>query len=255
VKVLVTSTHPEYVSVQMLDALEDFLRRGGSLLYLGGNGFYWVTSCSRDTPHRIEVRRSHAGIRTWESPPGEDYHSTTGEPGGLWRYRGRAPNRLVGVGMAAQGWDSKAPGYQRAPEGSGPLVDELLAGVAAETIGDYGYAMNGAAGDEIDRMDTALGTPPQAQRILTSTGHSRYYKLAVEDVPTVIDGLDGTRSEMVRADVCAYPTGFGGHIFSVGSITWAASMAWADYDNDIARVSRNALRVARRSDPFPDEVS
>ena len=49
----------------------------------------------------IEVRRGWSGTRPWESEPGEAHHSTTGEPGGMWRHRGRAPQRLLGPGWGS----------------------------------------------------------------------------------------------------------------------------------------------------------
>ena len=49
----------------MLDALEGWLDDGGRLMYLGGNGFYWVTSLIPTEPHVLEVRRGHAGTRVW----------------------------------------------------------------------------------------------------------------------------------------------------------------------------------------------
>ena len=70
-------------------------------MYMGGNGFYWITSLD-STGRFIEVRREH-GTEHWQGAPGETYHATTGEFGGLWRFRGRAPQRLVGVGFTAQG--------------------------------------------------------------------------------------------------------------------------------------------------------
>src|SRR5258705_230452 len=56
-RVLITGTHPEYWTHAMLDALHGWLERGGRLMYLGGNGFYWVTSIDPDRPHVAEVRR------------------------------------------------------------------------------------------------------------------------------------------------------------------------------------------------------
>lgn len=241
-KVLVTGTHPEYCSREMLDAFQTFVDRGGSIMYLGGNGFYWVTTCAPETPHRTEVRRGHAGIRTWESAPGEVHHATTGEFGGLWRYRGRFPNKLFGVGTTAQGFDEKAPGYKRAPEAVGPLADLLLGDLSAHAhFGDFGYAMGGAAGDELDRMDPDLGTPATALRLLTSTGHSASYMLAVEDVDMIVAGLDGTTDERVRSDVCILPMASGGYVFSVGSIAWACAMAWNQYDNEVAELTARVL--------------
>lgn len=38
--VVITGSHPEYPSMESLDAYEGHLRRGGSLMYTGGNGFY-----------------------------------------------------------------------------------------------------------------------------------------------------------------------------------------------------------------------
>lgn len=38
-KVLITGSHPEYWSGRMLTAVEQFLSRGGKVMYLGGNGF------------------------------------------------------------------------------------------------------------------------------------------------------------------------------------------------------------------------
>ncbi|HTN98693.1 MAG TPA: N,N-dimethylformamidase beta subunit family domain-containing protein, partial [Nordella sp.] len=63
--VVLTGTHPEYHSLQMLDALQGFVDRGGRLMYLGGNGFYWRISFSDKHPGVIECRRSEAGIRPW----------------------------------------------------------------------------------------------------------------------------------------------------------------------------------------------
>ena len=108
-RVLLTGSHPEYWTQEMLDALEGWLARGGRLMYLGGNGFYWVTSIFRSKPHVLEVRRGHAGTGVWRSEPGEVHHASTGEPGGLWRFRGRAPQRVAGVGFTAQGFDESLP--------------------------------------------------------------------------------------------------------------------------------------------------
>jgi hypothetical protein len=49
------------------------------------------------------VRRGVSGTRCWESRPGEVFHSTTAEQGGLWRHRRHAPQWYVGVGFTSQG--------------------------------------------------------------------------------------------------------------------------------------------------------
>ncbi len=248
-RVLITGSHPEYVSSAILDALDSFVAEGGRIMYLGANGFYWVTSRDSDRPHILECRRGHAGTRTWESQPGETHHSTSGEPGGLWRHRGRAPNNLFGVGMASQGWDLKAPGYRRTPESFQQEVSWIFEGIPDEgIIGDAGLVMDGASGDELDRYDTDLGSPPDAVVVATSLPHSRYYKPVIEDVPMLVDGLDGDQNEEVRSDVvyCSRPAG--GAVFSVGSIAWAGAMAFNDFDNDVARMTRNVLERFIASD-------
>jgi N,N-dimethylformamidase len=50
-KVVLTGPHPEYYSDKMLDGIEQYLQEGGRLMYLGGNGFYWVTEMDPGQRH------------------------------------------------------------------------------------------------------------------------------------------------------------------------------------------------------------
>ncbi len=254
-RVILTGCHPEYWTAAMLDALEAWLDAGGRLMYLGGNGFYWVTSIDPEKPHVVEVRRGVCGIRTWESQAGEHHHTSTGELGGLWRNRGRSPNALVGVGFAAQGFDDAAPGYHRLPDAEDPRAAFAFAGLDPEApIGDRGLSMGGAASDEIDRHDVRYGSPPEALVLATSQGgHSDYVLLVCEDVPVTHLRLGGTTCDDVRADIVLMPTARGGGVFSVGSIGWSAAMAVASYDNAAARMTTNVLR--RFLDPAPLDLT
>jgi N,N-dimethylformamidase len=238
--IVLTGSHPEYVSGRMLDALDAHLDSGGSLMYLGGNGFYWVTSQDRERPHLIEVRRGPVGTRPSEGAPGEGFHSTTGEPGGMWRQRGRWPNELTGIGMTAQGWDSKAPGYRRNPD----LPEDcafIFDGVEEEVIGTFGLIMDGSSGDEIDRFDVGRGSPTETVVLATSTGHSDFYLLAGEDVMASRAGLGGTQSPEVRSDMTWLEKSGGGAVFSVGSICFLGSLSHDGYRNNISTVVANAL--------------
>ena len=47
-KALVFSTHPEYLSPRIRDVVEEYLNHGGSLLYLGANGFYDAVDIADD---------------------------------------------------------------------------------------------------------------------------------------------------------------------------------------------------------------
>jgi N,N-dimethylformamidase beta subunit-like protein/concanavalin A-like lectin/glucanase superfamily protein len=242
-RVVLTGSHPEYITSAMHQAYRDYLDSGGRLMYLGGNGFYWVTSIDPTRPHVIELRRGTTGTRAWESLPGEQYHSTTGELGGLWRLRGQAPQRLVGIGFAAQGWGGAA-GYSRLADSYDPRAAFIVDGVGDdEVIGDFGFVLDGAAGDEIDRFDLQLGSPPHALRLATSAGkHSDYYQVTAEDVIIMVPGQGGTESPNVRADMVYFETPHGGAVFSVGSINWLGSLGWNGYQNNVARITENVLR-------------
>ena len=159
-RVLITCSHPEYWTEPMQVALEQYLARGGRLIYLGGNGFYWVTAVDPHRPHIIEVRRGYSSSRTWNGHPAESHLASTGEAGGIWRFRGRSPNAITGVGFSAQGWSVKAPPFERLPDSDDPRAAFIFEGVPDRIIGDFGLVMDGAAGDEIDRCDEALGSPP-----------------------------------------------------------------------------------------------
>jgi len=250
--VVLTGTHPEYTSARMLDAFERYLGTGGRAMYLGGNGFYWVTSYHPDQPHLIEVRKGEAGCRAWQARPGELHMAFTAERGGLWRNRGRAPQKLFGVGFATEGMDHSSA-YSTLADFADPRVGWLTEGLAgAAVIGAHGLVGGGAAGHECDRYDLALGTPAHALLLATSAGrHSDNYPLVAEDIYFPYDGLGGTDSAQVRADVVYFSTGGGGAVFSTGSIAWAGSLAHSGYDNDVSRLTENVLR--RFADPTPIE--
>jgi N,N-dimethylformamidase len=241
-KVIVTGGHPEYVSERMLDALERYVAAGGRVMYLGGNGFYWVTSVDQLTPGVLEVRRGHSGTRTWTGSPGEDHHTDSGEPGGLWRHRGRAPQRLTGVGFDAQGRGKSAP-FMALPEARDPRWSFVFAGVDLERpIGDFGSNGGGAAGDELDRLDFDLGSPPGTVLFATSSGlHSDLYHRATEEIGQISGSEGGAESPSVRADMTYFENGEGGAVFSTGSIAWTASLAHNGYENPVARITENVL--------------
>lgn len=240
-KVVITGTHPEYPSAREYDALEDYLSHGGRLMYLGANGFYWVTSFDGEHGHVIECRRGFAGFRNWTSHPAEVHHSSTGEMGGLWTHRGRPSHQLVGVGMCAAGF-GPASGYRRTPESYTTEVAFVFEGIEDdETIGDFGLVLGGAAGDELDRTDAFLGTPRNA-RVLASSRHNDYYWPAIETQMEIAPGLSGATNPDVRAEVVLLDTSEGGRVFSTGSICWGASLAFNDYDNNVARMTENVLR-------------
>jgi N,N-dimethylformamidase len=252
--VVLTGTHPEYYSGPMLDAHERYLASGGRLMYLGGNGFYWVTGRAASQPRVIEIRRGHTGTRGWEVPPGETHLSTTGEAGGLWRHRGRAPQRHVGVGFAAQGGRGRGRPYQPAKLGPTDRGGFALAGVDGPIDADalVGHA---AAGMEIDRADAGLGSPPHTVLLATAREFSDYFQLAVEEVLTSNSRQGGSVEPRVRADLAFFEGPNGGAVFSTGSIAWCTALAMDQYRNPVARVTGNVLRRFLDPAPFTPEGS
>ena len=115
-----------------------------------------------------------------------------------------------------------------------------------EVLGEFGLIMGGTAGDEIDRADPALGTPPDAWVLATSTGHSDCYQLAVEEVQATTPGLGGSDNELVRSDIVLFETPSGGAVFAAGSICFCGALSHAGYDNNISRMVGNVVRAFLR---------
>ena len=160
-RAVMTTSHPEYHTDRTLDALKGYRDSGGNLMYLGGNGFYWRVALHREEEGVIEIRRAEGGIRAWASEPGEYYNAFDGAYGGLWRRRGRPPQKLVGVGFTAQG-EFHGSHYRR--KCFDPAYDWIFEGVHGDIIGDFGFSGGGAAGFEMDRVDHRFGVAGQYRR-------------------------------------------------------------------------------------------
>jgi N,N-dimethylformamidase len=241
--VVMTGTHPEYWTTPMLTGLEDYLNDGGKLMYLGANGYYWVTAVDSERPHVVEVRRGTGGTRAWNSAPGEHYHSTTGELGGLWRHRGKAPQKIAGVGFTSQGWNAPTPPYVRQSGSYDERAAFIFEGVGdEEAIGNFGLVLGGAAGDEIDRLDFALGSPPHTLLLATASGYNRKYMPVIEDHLELSAMLLPAQDPLVRADMVYFETPNNGAVFSTGAITWCGSLSHNNYDNNVSRITENVLR-------------
>lgn len=243
-RVVITGTHPEYWSLQMLDAMEAYLNGGGRLMYVGGNGFYWVTSLDPMNSDYIEVRRG-LGSGSWRAHPAEEFHSTTGEKGGLWRFRGRPPQALVGVGMSSMGNDDGRP-YVRSEQASDPRWSFIFEGLDADQlIGDVpSLVFNaGAGGFEIDRADPTLGTPASTTLLATArvdSGNS--YQELIEELDAATPYGGGETNSKVRADMVWVDYPKGGAVWSVGSILWCSCLSHNHYENSVSIVTQNVIR-------------
>ncbi len=247
-RVVITGTHPEYHTTEMLDALAAYTKAGGRLIYTGANGFYWRIAYHPTKPGVIECRKTEGGTRSWISEAGESFMSFTGEYGGLWRRSGRTPQELTGIGFTAQGFDWSS-WYERRPGSFDSRAAFVFDGVGKdEKIGDFGLVGDGAAGLELDRCDIALGSPPHTLVLASSAGHSEGMLVVIEEL-TSSQPVIGPNHPKVRADMTFFELDGGGAVFSTGSIAWAGSLPINSFDNNVATIMRNVL--ARFLDPEP----
>ncbi|MCY3875372.1 MAG: hypothetical protein OXF88_13905 [Rhodobacteraceae bacterium] len=249
-RAIITLSHPEYTSTKMWDAIDGYQQNGGRHLYLGGNGFYWRVGFHDSFPGILECRKCATGVRAWEGEPGEDHLLFTGEPGGLWRTCGRAPQSLVGVGYSSTMF-ARSTYYRRTAASHDPKFAFIFEGVEPEeVIGNFGRRGGGAAGIEIDRWDPDLGSPPNSVVLASSENVGIDGILSCEEYPIATRGTDGSQHGFVRADMVYFETPAGGAVFSVGSITWITSLSHDGFDNNVARITGNVLR--RFLKPHPE---
>ncbi|MBV9703543.1 MAG: N,N-dimethylformamidase, partial [Methylobacteriaceae bacterium] len=249
-RTVMTGTHPEYYSEPMLDALNGYTERGGRLMYMGGNGFYWRIAYDPVLPGVIEVRRAEDGTRAWLARPGEYYHSFSGELGGLWRRQDRPPQRLVGTGFIAQGFDLST-GYHRTPASENPRVAFAFEGIDRdEPIGYFGLIGGGAAGLEVDIVDPRLGTPPHTLVVAHSDELPDSFLLVNEEQLINTPDVMGSTNPRIRSDLAFFETGNGGAVFSFSSMAWCGSLAHNGYDNNVSRLTGNVLRRFLSDEPF-----
>ncbi len=248
-RVVIAGQHPEYHSERMMQAFEDFLSAGGRLMYLGGNGFYWRAEPSCASPHALEVRRAEGGIRVWETMPGESYHAHGGGYGGLWRRIGRSSHKLVGISFSTQGRHLGFP-YHFTDGINDPRVAFMTAGIDATpgtAFGEHGYMGGGAAGFELDSVNPKYGTPPNALVVAKGVVIHEDYGWVNEDMLTHRHPLP--QGDWSCADMTFFETPSGGAVFSVGSMTYAGSIAVDGSETKLARLTTNVLR--RFVDPTP----
>ena len=255
--VIITGSHPEHNSGTQLDALHNYTQRGGRLMYMGADAWYWVHSYhpAYDDLGRgvvTEMRRCESGIRTWRADPGEYYHQGTGELGGMWRYRGRSLYSVAGVGMTNEGFDISTY-YSRTPDSLDPRVAWAFEGISYdEPIGNFGLVGGGCAGLELDIVDVTLGSPPHTLAVATSAGrHTEAYLLVTEDFGFNQQGLDGTVHPRVRGDIAFHETPNGGACFAFSSIAFCGSLPWNEGKNNVSTLVKNVLDRFSMDGPLP----
>eukprot|EP01037_Dinobryon_pediforme_P002162 gene2162-2199_t len=245
-RVVIAGQHPEYHSERMMQAFEDHQSQGGRLIYLGGNGFYWRAEPSDSDPGVLEVRRAEGGIRVWETMPGESYHAFGGGYGGLWRRVGRSGHRLTGISFSTQGRHLGFP-YRFVSGITDPRVDFMTDGIVAhdgEAFGDSGFMGGGAAGFELDSVNPKYGTPPHALVVAKGIVIHPDYGPVNEDM--LIHRHPLPQQDWSCADMTFFETGYGGAVFSVGSMTYVGSLLTGDGNSVLSRLTANVQPSAAR---------
>ena len=231
---IVVGPHPEYTTAAMRDAFDAYLAQGGRIVYLGGNGFYWVTSLDPARPHLIEVRKGGLGEvgPEFKSLPGQAQHQTTLEDGGFWSERGRPPRALTGVEFVANGHVNGrgVRGFERLPAAADSRYSWVFDGVDEDPIGAYGANLGSAVGYEMDAVlpwSWSEGQP--APIVLARCVDATLYGPRLIPVSPV-------------ADIALRVLPNGGATFAAGSITWSGSLAENGFANGVARITSNVLR-------------
>ncbi|MFN8080156.1 MAG: DUF6605 domain-containing protein [Kineosporiaceae bacterium] len=264
---VITGAHPEYWTEPMLRALGSYLDGGGSLAYLGGNGFWWSAAIDPGDAATAEMRRGDVEERPYDGPAGHHHLQLTGHPAGMWQTVGHPQTRLVGVTPTAMGF-VPGVGFRRTAASRAPVVAHLFAGLEdVEELGASGAVLGAGAAYEVDLANTYLGTPPEAVVIATARLPQGYqtFAPAFHRAPSGEDG-----ASRLRADMVYLPTRAGGAVFSASSIAWIGALTEAGDDNPASRLTENALRgflagptatttvttdTARTSVPLPPEES
>ncbi|OCW56348.1 N,N-dimethylformamidase beta subunit family domain-containing protein [Hoeflea olei] len=245
-RAVVTGSHPEYMSVEMEGAYRAFAAAGGSIAYMGGNGFAGTVAFRDDL---MELRRSplEAG-RTWDGPVGEQAFAITNEPGGHLRSRGRGEFSLMGVGISLMGFEQGRP-FTRTEASRDEDCAWLFDGVENDTFGSDGIVLGAAAGYEVDALDHRLGSSADIKVVARATGFpdsffhdpSRWYAGGEAE-------MAGRRcAEMTIRNLAA-----GGLLFSASSVAWLGALPGGTGMNDVGRITLNLLdRIAKtvRQDP------
>ncbi|HEX5292860.1 MAG TPA: N,N-dimethylformamidase beta subunit family domain-containing protein [Streptosporangiaceae bacterium] len=235
--VILTGTHPEYMTARMFDAISDWTGAGGRLMYLGGNGFSMNVTFGAERPWIMENRRAELWERDEETQRSEARNATDGVRGGYLAASGRQPAGVTGVESATMGFDHSYP-YVLSAQAGRPEAAFIFAGVpAAEggVLGDYGALGGGVVGQE---WDNAAGHELGPGHLILTSSRDH----------TLVPPMFGAVRPDYHADLVYYRRGAGA-AFSVSSMAWCGALSHRDYDNQVARITRNVL--SRFLDPAP----
>lgn len=209
-KVLIISTHPEYWSRAMYEKVKDWVyNRGGKFMYLGGNGLNCeVEFLDETTLHfNSQLVSSDGGVAMRDPDNPEIVYESR-----LHR-RVESEANLLGVVYSDPGVMTAAPYAVKKADHWVFAGTELRNGDVFGEASLHERIPGGASGHETDKMSPH--SPPNT--ILLAKGTN----------------IDDGGAEMIY-----YETDSGGATFSVGSITWPASIL---VDKAVSRITANVI--------------
>ena len=206
-KVLIISTHPEYWSKTMYESLKSWVfERGGRLMYLGGNGLNCEVEFLDD--HRIVYQNTNwSHSEPQYTPDGGEYESRFDK-------RHESEANLLGVVFSFPGIMTSAP-YRVIDADHWSFEGTGVSN--GETFGEKSLHLRvpgGASGHETDKTSAQS---PDNVRVLAR----------------------GLNPDQGGAEIVHFETPSQGEVFSVGSITWPASIL---VDDVVAGITANVIR-------------
>jgi N,N-dimethylformamidase len=196
----------------------------------------------------VEIRRGYAGTIPWQSEPGEIRQAATGEPGGIWRWRGRSAHGLLGTGTAAVTFGEGRP-YVREPASHDPALAWIFEGTDGVQVDARAELLGGPSGFEVDAIRTDLGTPGDTVKLASATG----FDPALTFIPSEDVLSTGIKGAM-ESHIAYRRLSGGGRVFAAPSIAWTSCLADRGGDNDVARITANVIRAFTRPEG-PSDLS
>ena len=212
-KVLILTTHPEYWSVAMYKKVREFLNAGKSVVYLGGNGIFDMVEFADDGKFMFAFGYYNQWPRTKQ-------FTNIGLPEHL--LLGDGINLVAGAMLDSVPYIVNPTQLNHHPILQG--VGQSIIGTNAWTIDPTGHV--GACGWEYDSLNTQEFPPPAVGGEVDVLAFGQNGSAAPFGCPT---------GQMIWYDHVG-----GGHVFSVGSITFCSSLV---IDRDLQTIFRNVMET------------
>ena len=232
---VISSSHPEYLSVVMHDAIRGWVEAGGRFLYLGGNGWTSDVTWHPERPWLME-NRTTGRMRVTDAAvlAAEASNQGDGEKGGHLADIGRSPGSLFGVDTSTMGFDRSYP-VQRSAVSYDPAFAWAFEGIPGRLFGGRSLSGGGVIGQEWDNAR------------LVPEGTSGHYVLASSIDHSLIPAILGS-DVPYHGDVVIFFHA-SGVVVSASAMAWVGALHVNGYDNDAERFAANL--VTRFLDPAP----